>query len=187
MTSASKECTPEYATQIGASVPMRSLGSLPLLRDKLAGTKVRFLWPSLPPGNIDRGNCVGLGEVISHGEGVSTPAVGTKVGIKYAAGACLSCVACLQGGETSCRSKAHKLSGYMYPGTFQQYVVSPANYVTPFPSDFPDLASAAPLMCGGVSVYAALKRAQVKQGDWVAISGAGGGLGHLAVQSVLLL
>lgn len=37
-------------------------------------------------------------------------------------------------------------------------------------------------MCGGVSVYTALKRAGVKQGDWVVVSGAGGGLGHLAVQ-----
>lgn len=70
----------------------------------------------------------------------------------------------------------------MHPGTFQQYCTSPVNYVTPVPADFPDLASAAPLMCGGMSVYAALKRAQIKQGDWVAVSGAGGGLGHLAVQ-----
>lgn len=37
-------------------------------------------------------------------------------------------------------------------------------------------------MCGGVSVYTALKHAGVKQGDWVVVSGAGGGLGHLAVQ-----
>lgn len=112
---------------------------------------------------------------------MNTPEVGTKVGIKYAASACLSCANCLQGGETSCTSESFKLSGYMYPGTFQQYCVSPANYVTPIPAGFPDLAAAAPLMCGGVSVYAALKRAQVKQGDWVVISGAGGGLGHLAV------
>lgn len=70
----------------------------------------------------------------------------------------------------------------MYPGTFQQYVVSAANYVTPVPDSLTDLAAAAPLMCGGVTVYAALKRAAVKQGDWVVVSGAGGGLGHLAVQ-----
>ena len=37
-------------------------------------------------------------------------------------------------------------------------------------------------MCGGISVYAALKRAKVQPGDWVLISGAGGGLGHLAIQ-----
>jgi propanol-preferring alcohol dehydrogenase len=37
-------------------------------------------------------------------------------------------------------------------------------------------------MCGGITVYAALKRAKVQPGDWVLISGAGGGLGHLAIQ-----
>lgn len=104
------------------------------------------------------------------------------MGIKYAAAACLSCVNCLQGGETTCTSTEYKLSGFYYPGTFQQYAVSPANYVTPIPPSLTDLAAAAPLMCGGVSVYAALKRAEVKQGDWVIVSGAGGGLGHLAVQ-----
>ncbi|KAG6818563.1 hypothetical protein H0H93_003951 [Arthromyces matolae] len=34
----------------------------------------------------------------------------------------------------------------------------------------------------GLTVYNALKQSQAKIGDWVAISGAGGGLGHLAVQ-----
>lgn len=41
---------------------------------------------------------------------------------------------------------------------------------------------AAPLLCAGVTVYSALKRSHVKPGQWVAISGAGGGLGHLGVQ-----
>lgn len=105
------------------------------------------------------------------------------MGIKYAAAACLSCANCLQGGETACTSDTGcKVSGFMYPGTFQQYVVSAANYVTPVPDSLTDLAAAAPLMCGGLTVYAALKRAAVKQGDWVVVSGAGGGLGHLAVQ-----
>lgn len=45
-----------------------------------------------------------------------------------------------------------------------------------------DLAAAAPLMCGGVTVYAALTRARVKAGDWVLVAGAGGGLGHLGIQ-----
>lgn len=31
-------------------------------------------------------------------------------------------------------------------------------------------------------MYAALQKADVQAGDWVAILGAGGGLGHLAVQ-----
>jgi D-arabinose 1-dehydrogenase-like Zn-dependent alcohol dehydrogenase len=34
----------------------------------------------------------------------------------------------------------------------------------------------------GLTVYKALKQANVHIGDWVAIPGAGGGLGHLGVQ-----
>lgn len=37
-------------------------------------------------------------------------------------------------------------------------------------------------MCGGVTVYAALSRSDVRPGDWIVVAGAGGGLGHLAVQ-----
>lgn len=44
------------------------------------------------------------------------------------------------------------------------------------------LEEAAPILCAGVTVYKALKRANVKAGQWVAIPGAGGGLGSLALQ-----
>jgi propanol-preferring alcohol dehydrogenase len=102
------------------------------------------------------------------------------VGIKWAATACLACPNCLIGGETSCDFAA--ASGFITPGTFQQYVLSPAHYVTPIPDAITDLAGAAPLMCGGITVYTALKKAGVRFGDWVLVMGAGGGLGHLAIQ-----
>lgn len=38
------------------------------------------------------------------------------------------------------------------------------------------------MLCAGVTVYSALKRSNAQPGQWVVISGAGGGLGHLAVQ-----
>jgi propanol-preferring alcohol dehydrogenase len=74
-----------------------------------------------------------------------------------------------------------KISGYYYPGTFQQYAIGPANYVTPIPEKLssPD---AAPMLCAGVTVYSALRKSEVKSGQWVVIAGAGGGLGHLGVQ-----
>ncbi|KAM5354545.1 hypothetical protein ACJ41O_001192 [Fusarium nematophilum] len=74
-----------------------------------------------------------------------------------------------------------KISGYYTPGTFQQYVLAPASYVTPIPEGLPS-ADAAPFLCAGVTVYSALLRSQAKPGNWVVISGAGGGLGHLACQ-----
>lgn len=73
-----------------------------------------------------------------------------------------------------------KVSGYYTPGTFQQYVLGPANYVTPIPDGL-DSAAAAPLLCAGVTVYSALRKANAESGNYVIIMGAGGGLGHLGV------
>ena len=55
------------------------------------------------------------------------------------------------------------------------------NYVTPIPDGL-ESADAAPMLCAGVTTYAALRRSNAKSGQWVVISGAGGGLGHIAVQ-----
>jgi len=41
---------------------------------------------------------------------------------------------------------------------------------------------AAPILCAGVTVFKALKDSNTSVGDWVALPGAGGGLGHLGVQ-----
>jgi propanol-preferring alcohol dehydrogenase len=38
------------------------------------------------------------------------------------------------------------------------------------------------LLCAGVTVYSALRKTNAESGNWVIIMGAGGGLGHLAVQ-----
>lgn len=95
------------------------------------------------------------------------------------ASTCSHCAPCLAGYDASCTNG--KISGYYTPGTFQQYVVSSASYVTPIPANLSD-AEAASYLCAGVTVYAAIKKAGAQPGDWVAIIGAGGGLGHLAVQ-----
>jgi hypothetical protein len=69
--------------------------------------------------------------------------------------------------------RAEKPNSYYYPGTFQQYAIAPAHYATPIPDGVPsDLA--APLLCGGVTVYAALKKLideGGRPGDWVVIPG----------------
>ncbi len=56
-----------------------------------------------------------------------------------------------------------------------------SSYVTPIPSNL-ESADAAPMLCAGVTTYAALRKSGAKSGQWVVISGAGGGLGHIAVQ-----
>ena len=111
-------------------------------------------------------------------------------------------MACLEGYDGVCFNQA--VSGYYTPGTFQQYVLGPAECVSPPPSPLPShtptlltdsprsyvtpipdsLSSpeAAPMLCAGLTTYAALKRSNAKAGQWVLVSGAGGGLGHIACQ-----
>ncbi|KAH9836405.1 GroES-like protein [Rhodofomes roseus] len=123
----------------------------------------------------------GVGTVVAIGEHTQSPPVklGDRVGIKWLAYSCLDCELCRKGLEQSCPNQ--QLSGFTTDGTFQQYVVSWTSHVTPIP-DALDSYEAASILCAGVTVYRALKYSHTHIGDWVAIPGAGGGLGHLAVQ-----
>ncbi|KAF2199348.1 alcohol dehydrogenase 2 [Delitschia confertaspora ATCC 74209] len=140
-------------------------------------------WASLPfptqPGQV--GGHEGVGQIVKMGPGTESARVkvGDRVGIKWISGICGSCEACLRGIDASCEQA--KVSGYYTPGTFQQYALGPANYVTPIPDGL-DSAAAAPMLCAGVTVYSALRKSGVESGKWVVLLGAGGGLGHLAVQ-----
>lgn len=140
-------------------------------------------WAALPyptqPGQV--GGHEGVGKVVKMGPGTeaSSVKVGDRVGIKWISAICDSCPACLAGHDGVCFNQ--KVSGYYTPGTFQQYALGPASYVTPIPEGLPS-DMAAPMLCAGVTVYSALRKSGAKAGDWIAILGAGGGLGHLATQ-----
>lgn len=92
---------------------------------------------------------------------------------------CNKCEFCRQGYEPLCKSA--QCSGYSVDGSFQQYAVSFTSQLSKIPDDLP-LDDAAPILCAGVTVYKAIKESGAKAGDWLVIPGAGGGLGHLAVQ-----
>jgi D-arabinose 1-dehydrogenase-like Zn-dependent alcohol dehydrogenase len=83
-------------------------------------------------------------------------------------------------------SKAGNL-GLSRDGGFQDYCIVDSRQVAPIPSGM-TAVDTAPLMCAGLTIWNALGRAGVKleagggQGLRIAISGAGGGLGHLGVQ-----
>jgi alcohol dehydrogenase, propanol-preferring len=171
------------------------MGNLPQISSNLASgidnsssasillTLIVLQWRILPyptqAGQV--GGHEGVGTVASLGSGTESSKlkVGDRVGIKWMASACGNCPPCFAGVDACCTTG--KISGYYYPGTFQQYTIAPAHYVTPIPDGVPsDLA--APMLCGGVTVYSALKKSRAQAGEWVVIAGAGGGLGHLACQ-----
>ncbi|KAJ7932134.1 chaperonin 10-like protein [Mycena leptocephala] len=137
-------------------------------------------WP-LPAKTPLVGGHEGVGEVVAIGNNTShSPVkVGDRVGVKWLADSCLNCEQCRKGREQNCLDA--KLSGFTVDGTFQQYVVSYVNHVTPIPEGF-DSNAAASILCAGVTVYRAIKYSQTSPGDWIVLPGAGGGLGHLAIQ-----
>ncbi|KAH3672117.1 hypothetical protein WICPIJ_010161 [Wickerhamomyces pijperi] len=121
----------------------------------------------------------GAGIVVAKGSEVKNFEIGDYAGIKWLNGSCMSCELCEQSFESNC---AHAdLSGYTHDGSFQQYATADAVQAAQIPKGT-DLAEIAPILCAGVTVYKALKSAKLKAGQWVAISGAAGGLGSLAVQ-----
>jgi propanol-preferring alcohol dehydrogenase len=121
----------------------------------------------------------GAGFVVQLGELVSDLKIGQKVGIKWINGSCLACPYCQRADEPLCAKAS--LSGYTVDGTFQQYAVAKAAHVARIPDEC-DLESIAPVLCAGITVYKGLKESGAKPGDTIAIVGAGGGLGSLAVQ-----
>ena len=112
------------------------------------------------------------------GPGVTELAVGDRVAIPWLGYACGSCEYCVSGRETLCESQIN--TGYGMDGGHAEYCVSYAKYVVRVPDGVAPV-EAAPLTCAGVTSYKAVKVAQVRPTERVAIFGIGG-LGHLAQQ-----
>jgi propanol-preferring alcohol dehydrogenase len=121
----------------------------------------------------------GVGTIVKVGTNVQNFAIGDRAGIKWIHSTCGTCAQCLTGNDHYCAKQKH--FGRNIPGSFQQYVVSPALYTSPIPDGVAD-EQAGPILCGGVTMYRALKVSRATAGQWVAILGAGGGLGHLGIQ-----
>ncbi|KAH7139995.1 hypothetical protein B0J13DRAFT_596898 [Dactylonectria estremocensis] len=127
----------------------------------------------------------GVGRIVAYHEDLDAsalPALGTRVGVPLMQRPCGTCANCsLPDGEVYCPNT--KLLGSFCDGTFQQYIAIYTDYMVLLP-DSPgvDDATLAPTLCGGVTAYKALKKSGAKRGDWVAIAGAGGGLGNFAIQ-----
>lgn len=103
-------------------------------------------WHFPEDGNADAQSDRSAGHVVAIGKGTKTKLkIGDTVGIKWLATACLDyCEDCLSGNEGLCAEQ--KASGYDVDGTFQQYAVSDARYVTPIPEGLA-LEIAAPREC----------------------------------------
>ena len=119
----------------------------------------------------------GVGRVVTIGSGVTDWKISERAGAAWIHNTCGSCAECLANEESFCQ--VHLAHGFNVPGTFAEYVIADARFAARLPDG--DAALLAPLLCAGLTAYGALRRADVKAGETVAIFGCGG-LGLYAVQ-----
>ncbi len=119
-----------------------------------------------------------VGRVVERGAAVQGVEVGDRVGVPWLYWTCGHCEFCREGVENLCTKQ--RITGVTVDGGYAQYAKAPASHVIKIPESLSS-EQAAPLLCAGVTVHRALKQAQLRAGQRLAVFGIGG-LGHLAVQ-----
>ncbi|MBC7496526.1 MAG: NAD(P)-dependent alcohol dehydrogenase [Sphingomonadaceae bacterium] len=151
------------------------------------------VYPCLPGHEI-------VGRVTTVGSAVTRHAVGDLVGVGCMIDSCRTCEPCRAGDENYCEGPNSWLSTYNGPmvpkakaedgknhygrdntfGGYSNVVVVPEDFALKIPAGL-DPATAAPILCAGVTTYSPMKHWGVKAGDKVGIVGFGG-LGDMAAK-----
>jgi uncharacterized zinc-type alcohol dehydrogenase-like protein len=119
-----------------------------------------------------------VGTVAAVGAEVTNLRIGERVGIGWQCSACLECDACVHGDENYC---PHRVATCVnHHGGFAEALRADARFAFKIPDSIPS-ETAAPLLCGGATVYSPLKRFGVRPGHRVGVVGIGG-LGHLGIR-----
>jgi propanol-preferring alcohol dehydrogenase len=111
-----------------------------------------------------------VGTIDAVGRGVDASRRGERVGIAWIASTCGVCRFCTSGRENLC--VAAEFTGWDRDGGYATHVVARGDFVHPLPAGFDDV-EAAPLLCGGVIGYRALKVAEVTPGSRLGLYGFG--------------
>lgn len=119
-----------------------------------------------------------VGKISAVGVGVKNLEVGQRVGVGWQSNSCGLCEWCTRGMENLCpQSEATCVQRH---GGYAEAVRVNARFAIPIPDALAS-ESAAPLLCGGVTVYNPLRSNGVNPTSRVGIVGIGG-LGHMALQ-----
>lgn len=119
-----------------------------------------------------------VGRVVSVGEGVTDWTIGDRTGIGWLAETCGSCRHCTSGSENLCESAS--FTGWDRDGGYAERLVVNAEFALRLP-DGPRDIDLAPLLCGGIIGYRALKVAGIEPGERLGLFGFGASA-SLAIQ-----
>ncbi|MGY2226955.1 NAD(P)-dependent alcohol dehydrogenase [Pseudomonas gingeri] len=128
-----------------------------------------------------------VGKVTAVGGDVTRYKVGDLVGVGCMVDSCRHCEACHADLEQYCLEGmtmtyggADRVDGSLTMGGYSDSVVVSERFVLRIPEKL-DLASAAPLLCAGITMYSPIKHYGIKAGDKVGVLGMGG-LGHMGIK-----
>jgi propanol-preferring alcohol dehydrogenase len=111
-----------------------------------------------------------VGRVVALGAGVDGWAVGDRAGVAWLASTCGRCTYCASGRENLCPDA--RFTGWDRDGGYATRMTVRADFALHLPAGFDDLA-AAPLLCGGVIGYRALKVSGIEPGGRLGLFGFG--------------
>jgi len=132
--------------------------------------------------------CVGheiVGTAVKVGKNVKHIKVGDRVGVGAQSGSCLDCEECSDNQEQFCAKGMTGTYNGKYPdgsksyGGYADYCRAPAHFALKIPDEL-SLAEAAPMLCGGITVFNPLVHNGAGPGKRVGIVGVGG-LGHFGL------
>ena len=118
-----------------------------------------------------------IGTVTAVGPDAKLVKPGQTVGLGWNSASCLYCRHCLHGDHNLCDHLQMTIVGR--PGAFATRVRCHWVWATPIPEGV-NVATAGPLLCGGITVFSPILDFDVKPTDRVGVAGIGG-LGHMAV------
>lgn len=119
-----------------------------------------------------------VGVVEALGAGVDGWEYGDTAGVAWLAGTCGVCKFCTTGRENLCTDA--RFTGWDRDGGYAEYATVDAAFALRLPAGT-DAAAAAPLLCGGVIGYRALRRSGIQPGGRLGLFGYGASA-HLALQ-----
>ncbi len=128
-----------------------------------------------------------IGRVTAVGAEVAKYKPGDLVGVGCMVDSCRECTSCEKGLEQYCLNGMvmtyggiDRHDGKITYGGYSERIVVSEDYVLRLP-DALDPATAAPILCAGITTYSPLRYAGVKPGDKVGVVGMGG-LGHMGIK-----